>query len=81
MKWTQPMKRSRAAFRAGEPPSGAGAHCRVRSGRAFEHAIACGEVSGACSDLKLHWSAEICAQITAQTEKILGQVNLEIIIN
>jgi hypothetical protein len=53
----------------GEPPSEESARCRVNGRRAPEHAIARGEVIGTCSDLKLYWSAEICTQITAQTEK------------
>jgi hypothetical protein len=48
----------------------------IFSERAPEHATACGEVIGACSDLKLYWNAEICGQITAQAEKIFGKIKL-----
>ena len=47
-------------FTADEPPNEASAR---------------DELIGTCSDLKLYWSAEICAQITAQAEKIFGQIN------
>jgi hypothetical protein len=48
MKWTQPMKRRRAAFRAGEPPREASAQCRVHDWR----------IVGAYSDLQLYYGAK-----------------------
>jgi hypothetical protein len=67
------MEKRIVKFVANEPPGKAIARCQFHGGRAPEHATARGEIIGACSDLKLYWSAEICAQVTAQAEKIFGQ--------